>query len=388
MKVVLDTNVLFNDWELRKPAFQLLCKYAQLSGAVSIVVPEIVFQEAVANYKEQVRKQFDVAERAKSRLGGFGVREALQPAMKPAAEASELAAKDYSTRLRRRIDEVAVSPDHIHIHHQDLLDRCFSGRRPFRDSGKGYRDSLIWEVLLSVVASNEDVTYFVTHNHKDFAGDDDKSLHPDLVADVKNRGIKEQNVRLAETLDTLVEEQVKPNLHSTDALPELKSGVRGPFRLEAWFQDCRDDIGKQIDADYVVGQLCAAHLDEPTVAYVEDPTSIEVSDVYELDEERAFVDVNAIVEIHFQFFIAKNEYYLHGNAPVEIEDANWNEWVMLAGASVELRLGLSLVYNAKDGYVENFEVLLPEIYGFCLRCHRPEYRDAAESCSSCGRAYF
>ncbi|MDZ7759476.1 MAG: hypothetical protein U5L00_04370 [Desulfovermiculus sp.] len=213
-------------------------------------------------------------------------------------------------------------------------------------------------------------------------------MHPDLLADLKNSGINEDNIRLVESLEVLVEEEVKPKLHSTDALPELKTGVRGSFSLEMWFQDCREDIGEQIDADHVVGQLSTDHLDEPTVIYVEDPTSMEVSNVYELDEERAFVDVDAVTEIRFQFFIAKSDYWLHDDLPIEIEDANWNEWVMLAGASIELRLGLALVYNAREDYVEEFEVILPEIFGFCPHCQRPEYSDAAESCSSCGKAYF
>ncbi|MDZ7759475.1 MAG: PIN domain-containing protein [Desulfovermiculus sp.] len=162
MKVVLDTNVVFNDWELRKPSFQLLSKYARLSGAASIIVLEIVFLEAVANYEEQVRQQFEAAARAKARLNGFGVSEALQPTMKSPAESAEVAARDYSTRLRKRIDETAASPDHKEIAHQDLLNRCFSKRKPFRESGKGYRDTLIWEVLMRQVASNEDITYLVT----------------------------------------------------------------------------------------------------------------------------------------------------------------------------------------------------------------------------------
>ena len=59
MKVVLDANIIFNDWELKKPSYQLLLKYATLSKNATIVVPEIVVQEVVNKYKEVSKEQFD-----------------------------------------------------------------------------------------------------------------------------------------------------------------------------------------------------------------------------------------------------------------------------------------------------------------------------------------
>jgi hypothetical protein len=388
MKVVLDTNVIFNDWELRKPSYQLLLKYAHLSNAVTIIIPEIVILEAVANYKEQIQEHYHRAKRARARLHGFGVNETLLPTMKPPEEASEMASKEYEFRLRSRVDETAYSPTHNQIAHQDILHRCFSKKKPFRNNGKGYRDALIWEVLIREVASNEDVTYLVTRNHHDFAEEDGKRLHTDLLADLESRSINVDYVGVYETLESLVEEQVKPNLHSTQALPEIKNGFRGSFSFQMWFEDHKDDIMEQIDAEHVINQIYNTYLDEPTISYIEDPISYEVSDVYELDEERAFIDIDTVVEIQFQFFIAKNEFHLCDDLPIEIEDPNWNKWVMLAADLVELRLQLELIYNARENHIEEFDVTLPEIFGFCPHCYRPEYNDASDSCSTCGFPYF
>ena len=153
-------------------------------------------------------------------------------------------------------------------------------------------------------------------------------------------------------MDSFVAEHVKPLVRSTElrqlpppraggrALPGLKDGSHEAFHLVEWFKENREEIGEQIDPESLLRDLSSIQLDEPTVYYVEDPDSVDIVDVYELDNERAFIDANARAETRFQFFVDKREYYLYDEVPIEIEDSDWNESVMLA-ASVALRANRS-----------------------------------------------
>ena len=238
-------------------------------------------------------------------------------------------------------------PTHEDIPQQDLLSRSLSRRQPFKESGRGYRDALIWEVILRKVVTRDHVTFLVTTNHKDFAKDKDYELHRDLIRDLEDKGLPPDGVQLIDTVDSFVDKHVKPHLHSTDAVPGPRDGSHEDFHLAEWFKENREEIREEIDPEPLLRDLSPIQLAEPTVVYVDDPESVEVVDVYELDNERAFIDANTRAEIRFQFFVDKRDYYLNDEGPIEIEDSDWNESVMLGALSLCVPIGLAIVHNAR-----------------------------------------
>lgn len=388
MKVVFDTNVIFNDWELRKPNLQLLCKYVELSHDLHIIIPDAVFQEAVTLFRKKVSEHFNDAAKAVSSLRGLLPCSHELPVFQPADQASNAATVEYAKRLRMRIDEIGRMPTHEDIPQQGVLSRCLSRRRPFKESGIGYGDALIWEVILRKVVTKDEVTFLVTTNHKDFAKDKGYELHRDLVCDLEDRGLPTDRVQLIDSVESLVAEHVKPHLHSTDAVPGLKEGSHGDFHLVEWFRENRDEIAEEVDPEPLLRDLYPIQLDEPTVYHIEDPQRVDVIDVYELDIERTFIDANARAEAFFQFFVNKRDLHLLGEVPIQIEDPYWNESVILGSLSLCVPLSLDIVYNARNQVVEEFEVIIPEFFGFCSKCSRPVLHDAAQSCSECGHSLF
>lgn len=388
MRVVLDTNAIYKDWELRKPNFQLLCKYAKLSGDVNIIIPDVVFQEAKECYRREVCKHFNNAAKAVSSLRGLLSSSHHLPVFPPTDKASNTASREYAKRLRARIEEIGHMPTHEDIPQQCLLSRCLSRKRPFNESGRGYGDALIWEVILRKVVEKNEVTFLVTTNHKDFAKDKDYELHPDLIRDLEGRGLPPESVQLIDSMDSLVNEHVKPHLHSTDAISGLKEGSHEEFHLVEWFKENREEIGEEIDSESLFRDLNLIQLDEPTVYYVEDPQMVDIVEVYELDIERAFIHAGARAEIGFQFFVNRRDLHLLDAVPIQIEDPDWNESVVLGSLSLCVPLSLAIVYNARNRVVEEFEVLIPEIFGFCSNCSSPVLHDAAESCIECGHSFF
>ena len=59
-----------------------------------------------------------------------------------------------------------VLPVHEDLDIEALLVRDLQRRKPFDDSGKGFRDALVWETLKAVVLASEagDTIIFVTNN--------------------------------------------------------------------------------------------------------------------------------------------------------------------------------------------------------------------------------
>lgn len=55
MNIVLDTNIVFNNWYLRGPHFSLLEKYLGLSDA-RLFVPEIIALETKNNFNKELTR--------------------------------------------------------------------------------------------------------------------------------------------------------------------------------------------------------------------------------------------------------------------------------------------------------------------------------------------
>jgi hypothetical protein len=79
-----------------------------------------------------------------------------------------------------------------------LVDRAIAQRKPFRESGTGYRDVLIRETIVRY-AEVSDVT-FVTDNHRDFAesNDDVSLMAPALRQDLARIGEAHDRARVSE----------------------------------------------------------------------------------------------------------------------------------------------------------------------------------------------
>jgi hypothetical protein len=66
------------------------------------------------------------------------------------------------------------------VSHEEVVKRDLLRRKPFGESGKGYRDTLIWETVLAELRREQSQMALVSHNIKDFAGPD-RMLHADLA---------------------------------------------------------------------------------------------------------------------------------------------------------------------------------------------------------------
>ncbi len=206
--VVVDTTATFIDVTMKTtPWIQLLtlCKDA----VIDLVVSDVVLRETARHWEaealqaiETANKRIDGITKSRERLTEFGLDATSLVDSAPVSDIPDKA--KYLEKTREKLlsleAQVPAVPDHVDI--ETLLVRDLHRRKPFNDSGKGFRDTLVWETLKPVVLASEtgDTIFFITNNTKDYC-DDAGDLAPELLAEID---IADGELVLVANLDALL----------------------------------------------------------------------------------------------------------------------------------------------------------------------------------------
>lgn len=193
--VVIDANAItFGAWWLDSPAWRVLL-YQARTGAVRAVVPEVVIREAVGRFRSALADHVQSANASRKKLGHLA-----HSSDGPTEEFNEpQVVEEYEQHVRSLFNEsqVVVAPL-PQVDLSELVDRAIRRRRPFDDSGSGFRDSLIWETVIGELLANPvDGLVLISKDATAFwrsSGSPD--LHSDLRKDMATRGVT-CNVALA-----------------------------------------------------------------------------------------------------------------------------------------------------------------------------------------------
>jgi len=163
MQIVLDTNIIFDHWQLDGPNFLVLEKLIRLNKC-KLIIPEIVFLEVMNKYRQVLLDRTKAVDDLNKLIANEDKRIQYP-------DVDQLC-KEYKDSLTNRLEDLqAEIPSHTDIPHADIVSRSLNHRRPFsksEKSDKGYRDTLIWEVILRKVANPDTATVFITNNTTDF----------------------------------------------------------------------------------------------------------------------------------------------------------------------------------------------------------------------------
>lgn len=207
MIIILDTNIYFDNWFLTSPQFALLASYCKNTSA-TLLVPQVVVDEIEAKFDQKWTAFIEILEGLPRQFEEFRVVQSQLPSMpsKPVYE--------FASVVRRHFRNSIVLT-YENLPHGPLVKKAIHSRRPFREKEKGYRDSLMWESVLTYLSSTNSVmpVAFINANTKDFweQGTESSRLHPDLREDLISRKI-ENSFLLYSTLrqftDTHIEKSV------------------------------------------------------------------------------------------------------------------------------------------------------------------------------------
>lgn len=246
MRVLVDTNIFCTDYRLSGTAFRVFLEAITRLG-LTCCVPEIVRDELLAVHRramEEAAASIQKAERAWLQLTGVKPKTAIAP-----TDIDSLA-REYSRFIDEQFSRAGARvlpyPD---VPHRALVQRATSRRRPFNESGSGYRDALIWATLLSLLESEPGPVAFVTNNTRDFGVT--PALHPDLSADLPAG----RTVDLFNSLGQFNAARIVPHLEHLDTvLRQLEANAHPQFSLHAWVErELCDLLNVSEDGAHFVG---------------------------------------------------------------------------------------------------------------------------------------
>lgn len=358
MRVVFDATAFIADFGLAGAAFRAFASAIDIVD-LGIFVPQVVLDETVNKYRETIRRESQKAEAAVSLLERITRKDAgtLLPRFDIDGEVEEYNAY-LTTRLEK--DFRATVLGYPSVAHADLVRRDLARRRPFRETGKGYRDCLIWHTVLAVCADSKPPVGFVTANASDFALDG--RLHPELVADLAPLGLRCEDIVLFTSLDDLLKRHVEPQLQTASAVKEdlLEGGYRG-FSIEPWVHE---ECVKYLNAD---PSWLAELFEFPwgagkaRIKSVAPPLEVDVPSVTVLSDgnvwARIYVTVDARFEVElddddidrhpslarrFDWWYGENDIYRYGSM-------EWEE-------VLRIKAGIGMLLSVESGDVLDFEV--------------------------------
>ncbi len=223
VRVVLDSNILIADFHLSGPLFRQTLDGVQRLGA-TLIVPRLVADEVKNKYGERLREAARAAEKTAADLGRL-----LRREWGDSIDVEEEAAR-YADWLDKALKRLKASvPDYPKTAHETVVRRALERRKPFdADGRRGYRDALIWELLLQLAAAPGGELVFVSNNSNDFA--EKGVLHPQLVEDLNQ--LKLPNIALVSGLEALTREFILPKLPSGEPIAQSWRPI-----LEKWLDE-------------------------------------------------------------------------------------------------------------------------------------------------------
>lgn len=356
MKVILDTNIIFSDFHLKGARIKNLCESVKSTGD-TVHIPEVVVDESINKYREKTRECKLKIDRGISnfkRLTGKDVED------NPISDEFILKESEkYARSFKKQLQELGIKIiPYPSISHQELVKRDLARKKPFQETGKGYRDALIWESVKSICEKSLSLfenpkIIFVNKNHKDFC--EEGLLHPDLKEDLVNNGINEDYVRVIEDIDIFIKEYIKPKQKILKNIQEELNANKqyNGIYLNTEINNRITEFLLHREFDYEESPF-RQEFENPSVVGINEP-SFTVMEVRQISEEEFLVEVKIDVDCEFNFFIFKNDAMCMDEDELPyIWDSDWNKHYMAASKTIPIKLKVTLIVNS------SFEAILSD----------------------------
>ena len=261
-------------------------------------------------------------------------------------------AKEYAVSFKKQLKKLGIKTiPYPTTAHKDLVKRDLARKKPFQESGKGYRDALIWESIKSIASQSDDLfdipqIIFVNKNHKDFC--EDRILHPDLKSDLTNNGIDENYVRVVEDIDVFFNEYIKEKQKILKTILDELNIVKqyGDIDLNEEVENRIIKLLLYREFDYNESPF-RQEFENPSVVGIENP-SFEVMDVRQISEAEILIELTIDVECEFDFYVFKADAMCmdEDELPVILDD-DWNKHYVAASQTGLVNLKMSLIVDAE-----------------------------------------
>lgn len=302
MKILIDTNIFYNNWYLDNAYFEYLFNFIENTNS-ELFISEVVIEEVEEKFNQQIstlrqgfKKNVQLSEKLLNKKIHINLNEILV----------EFSFKEI---LKSKSDNI-VFFGYENVSNKTLVQRAVNVVKPFSENDKGFRDSLIWLSFLNYIKSNQsnDEIVMINNNSSDFMNKEKNGLDKQLLEDLLANQIKNDFLVFI-SLKHFIDEKVDIYEHKytgDKALEKLIYENEGEIEeniLEhinnqqpSWFQNLLSKSNSELaDIKYLIDYKFI--IEEG----IEDPELIKWSYV---DDKKIFVELSLnlrIVDLHLTF---------------------------------------------------------------------------------------
>lgn len=181
--IVLDTNIVFNDFFFKSANMKKLLKLTQ-HDKIELCITKFNYHEILKKFRDQIRPQIKTIKSTRADLNKLEASQII--------DFDNLKADTFVETYRNTLDEI-INKNNIKIigfpKSKDATEtislKYFNNKKPFDENKISFQDAIIWESLVEYCWDNQpDQIAFISTNHKDFANKDKNDIHKDLKEDI------------------------------------------------------------------------------------------------------------------------------------------------------------------------------------------------------------
>lgn len=366
MKIVLDTNIIHQDYKLSGQRILKLYEASKRLG-YELVIPEVVVDEVVNQYRRDLEAAHGIFVKGLSQL-----RKLAEQKNKFNFEASDFIDEQcgtFQTAYLQRIKELGIEIlPYPQVAHKVMVAKDLKRIRPFKEDSKGYRDALIWEtvkenLIPSKKLFNECQIILLSENTKDFG--DGSKLHADLEKELEDIGFTWEVVELVSNVDAFFKERIDTEFEELSAIQQK---LQKEFKYNR--VDLKEIIEEALYNEYVVNgafdngydpdgddvSLFPSAFENPDIQDIS-VNEITVSAVKKLTDQTVLVQCNVTSTASGDAYVYKADYYLfdEDNLPTVL-DSDWNKHYMLVAVEVGVTSEVTLHVSPRLSKVNSVEV--------------------------------
>lgn len=375
MKLIIDTNIIHGDFHLKGARISKLCSASTALG-YELMIPEVVFDEVVNQYRRELEKYWPSYEKMISLVGRTKSGTLAKELDKKAFFSAKM--EEYIVFLSSKLKELGIKiVPYPAVDLKKLISKEMLRKKPFKEikeHGVGYRDALIWETVISLCAPREGrqderpQVEFLTENTVDFAGADGR-LHQDLVDELIDKGLLGNSVQLIPNAKEFFETRIDSELLELDNIKKalLTKGRFNRFDLEQELLVALNDsyLERELfDSDFDSGdpRFIPGYFEEPSISGMDTPIAKGIS-VRKLVDESVLIEIEASLDVTIDFFVYTPDYYnyLEDDKSVFVIDWNWNEHYILAQRDITVIVTLSFKMTPAVGKILSSECVIDDV---------------------------
>ena len=355
MHLLIDSTEFCKDFNLQGPDFRVLLDVVVQTGD-SIYVPQVVIDEVCNKYREKLQSSRLKIQSEYEELGRLTLGQVSNSREVTDEEIARVTERHRAALLKRLRDAKATILPYPEIPHEQLVQRALMRKKPFSESGAGYRDALIWEGVKALIPNETAQVVLVTGNTRDFS-DGKGHLHADLVDDLIQSQLSSDSVELVPSLHDFVERKIVPTLEKLEeAKLRLAKGQYHGINLSELIADQANDFIRFREVDPTDIGL-PAEFENPGMAFLEDVQLTSVDSVRQIPSGELLVEVKISAICDFDFYVYKSDLHvLSDNDMPTIIDSNWTDRHVWASKSKPVDMGLTLTMDVEKQRITSVEV--------------------------------